>query len=142
MIVDVNLLLYASDEQSPFHDVARSWLTERLNGSSRTGLPWSSLSGFLRISTNARLSSSPLTADEAWEQVHDWLAPPTVWVPAPTERHAEVFSHLMTRHRCTANLVPDAELAALAVEHGVPVASADTGFALFTPELTWVNPLV
>ena len=141
MIIDADLLLYASDEQNPFRDAATSWLTERLNGSSRTGMPWSSLSGFLRISTNARLSSSPLTADEAWQQAHDWLAPPTVRVPVPTERHAAVFSSLMVRHRCTANLVPDVELAALAIEHGVPVTSADTDFALFTLELTWVNPL-
>ena len=141
MIVDANLLLYAYDEQSPFHVDAREWLTERLNGSSRTGLPWSSLSAFLRISTNPRLSSSPLSPDDAWLQVRSWLAPTTVWVPGPTATHTDVFSRLMTRHRCVGNLVPDAELAALAIEHGLPVASADTDFALFVPEITWVNPV-
>lgn len=141
MILDVNVLLYARDETSPFHERAREWLTEHLNGPSRIGLPWSSLSGFVRISTHPRLFSTPLTSAQACRQVEAWLETTAAWVPLPTTAHVAVFTRLITQHGCTGNLVPDADLAALAIEHGVPVASTDTDFALFAPELVWVNPL-
>lgn len=140
MLLDANLLLYARDSASPFHDRIRPWLTERLNGPIRTGLPWQSLTAFLRISTHPRASARPLDAAEAWQQVSDWLSAPSAWVPVPTERHGDILGDLLRRHRCVGPLVPDAHLAALAVEHGVPVASADTDFALFRDDVAWVDP--
>jgi len=140
MLVDANLLLYARDTASSFHSRAREWLTASLNGPVRLGLPWQSLVAFLRISTNPRASERPLEPEEAWRQIERWLSAPSAWIPSPTERHAEVLGRLIAVHELRGNLVADAHLAALAIEHGVAVCSADTDFARFT-ELRWVNPL-
>lgn len=140
MIVDANLLLYAVDADAPQHDRAAAWLTTVLNASERVGLPWQTLGAFLRISTHPRVVADPLTAAQAVDLVDNWLAAEPVWVPPATERTAVALAHLVRRHHVTANLVPDAQLAALALEHGVAVASADSDFARF-PEVRWINPL-
>ena len=139
MLVDANLLLYAVNEGDPRHDAARTWLTEQLNGSRRVGLPWQSLSAFLRISTHPRAWARPLDTATAWSLVADWLAAPAAWVPAPEGRFAAIFAELIDRHQLTGNLVPDGFLAALAIEHGLTIFSADTDFARFD-EVTWTNP--
>lgn len=140
MLVDANLLLYAEDETSPVHEAARHWLTEALNGPSRVGLPWPSLLAFLRIRTHPRAYAEPLSGPEAMSRVQDWLAAPAAWVPQPTVRHAEVLAGLVARHRLSAGALPDAHLAALAIEHGLTLCSADTDFARFT-EVRWVDPV-
>lgn len=140
MLLDANLLLFAEDESSPFHDQARAWVTAALNGDVRVGLPWPSLLAFVRIRTHPRGYAEPLTGEEAWSRVEDWLAAPAAWVPAPTDRHAAVLGSLVRRYHLSANAIPDAHLAALAIEYGVAICSADTDFARFT-ELRWINPL-
>lgn len=140
MLVDANLLLFAVDEASPFHHRARTWLEEVLNGPTRVGLPWQSLVAFVRIATHPRASASPLDPEEAWRFVEAWLAAGASWVPLPTDRHGEVLGGLIRRYRLCGPLVADAELAALAIEHGLAVASADTDFARFT-EIRWFNPI-
>jgi hypothetical protein len=140
MLVDANILLFATDEASPFHEPAADWLTERLNGSRRVGLPWQSLGAFLRISTHPRIGPRPLSPDEAWNQVEAWLGADAAWIPAPTERHAEVLRSLVLSYHLRGNAVADAQLAALAVEHGLSVCSADTDFARFR-EIEWENPV-
>lgn len=140
MLIDANLLLFARDAASLFHEGARGWLTEQLNGSSRVGLPWQSLTAFLRISTHPRAYDNPLTPQEAWEQVRAWIDAEPVWIPAPTAGHAEIVGRLIVTHQLRGNLVSDAHLAALAVEHGLALCSADSDFARF-PEIRWHNPL-
>jgi uncharacterized protein len=140
MLVDANLLLYAANEDDPQHHAARAWLDGVLNGSTRIGLPWQSLTAFLRVSTNPRLFDAPLTADDACQWVADWLAAPAAWVPAPTAAHFDVLGDLVRRYRVIGPLVTDAALAALAIEHGIPVASTDSDFARFR-EIRWENPL-
>ncbi|HEX8132044.1 MAG TPA: TA system VapC family ribonuclease toxin [Actinomycetes bacterium] len=140
MLVDANLLLIAVDRSSPFHGAAAAWLTGALNGARRVGIPWPSLAAFLRISTNPRASEHPLAPDDAWRHVEAWLACDPVWIPAPTERHAEILGALVVTYQLRGNLVSDAHLAALAIEHGLTVCSADTDFARFR-EIQWVNPL-
>ena len=140
MIVDVNLLLLAVDEQGPQHDRAREWLADQLNGARRVGLPWQSLGGFLRIVTHPRALDQPLAPADAVRYVEEWLAVESVWIPEPGPGHASLLAELMTRHDVRGNLVPDAQLAALALEHGLAVYSADTDFARFT-EIAWRNPL-
>jgi toxin-antitoxin system PIN domain toxin len=140
VLVDANLLLYARNADDPHHQRARDWLGGALNGPVRVGLPWLSLSAFLRISSNPRAWPRVLSISEAWEQVEDWLAAPASWIPLPTDRHAEVLGRLLLDHRLSSAMVTDAQLAALAVEHGVAVASTDTGFARFT-EIRWIDPL-
>ena len=140
ILVDANLLVYAHVSSFPQHAAARAWLDERLNGTASVGLPWPSLLSFLRLVTNPRVFERPLALTDAWRQVEAWLACPPVWVPSPTERHAEVLGRLLRQAAGRANLVPDAHLAALAIEHGLTVCSTDGDFARFG-ELRWENPL-
>jgi toxin-antitoxin system PIN domain toxin len=140
MLVDANVLLFAVDEASPFHTRATRWLTDRLNGPGRVGLPWQSLGAFLRISTHPRATEHPLLPEEAWAHVEDWLGSGAAWIPLPTERHAEVLGSLVLTYRLRGNLIADAQLAALAIEHGLAVCSADTDFARFG-EIRWENPV-
>jgi len=140
MLVDANLLLYASLEDFPQHEAAREWLDTGLNGPRRVGLPWPALLAFVRITTNPRLFTSPLSTETAWRQVRRWLSCRCVWIPGPGERHAEILGDLLVASRAAGNLVPDAHLAALALEHGLTLYSTDRDFAAFTG-LSWVDPL-
>lgn len=140
MIVDANVLLYAVDAGSSFHQPARQWLEDAFNGPTRVGLPWESLTAFLRIATHPRASSSPMSPAEAWSCVDSWLAEDQAWTPVPTDRHADVLRTLMLDSELRGNLVSDAHLAALAIEYGVGVCSVDSDFARFSG-LTWINPI-
>lgn len=140
MLVDANLLLYAVDRTSPQHDKASTWLAAVLNGDRRVGLPWQTIGAFLRISTHPRVTTHPLDGTAAWSHVTDWLAADPAWIPPATERTAAVYQRLLEHTPVTGNLVPDAQLAALAVEHGLVLCSADSDFGRF-PDLRWENPL-
>ena len=141
MLIDANLLLYAVNKRAPQHAGASTWLTEQLNGPRRVGLPWQSLAAFLRISTHPRAFDRPLDPAVAWGIVTDWLAAPAAWIPAPGPDHARLLDELVVHHDARGNLIPDAMLAALALEHGLTMCSTDTDFARFT-EVHWTNPLV
>lgn len=140
MIVDANLLLYAVDADSKHNPAAAAWLDETLSGANRVGLPWQTIGAFLRIVTHPRVAANPLTASDAWSFVAEWLAVPVVWIPPATESTAQVYASICAQVDVTGNLVPDAQLAALAMEHGVALISADSDFQRF-PGLRWVNPL-
>lgn len=139
MIVDANVLLYAVDSASLFHVAASKWLTEALNGPTRVGLPWASLLAFQRIATHPRASAHPLTPVDAWACVTDWLAAPQAWIPEPGLAHAAILEGLIVRGDLRGNLIPDAHLAALAIENGVGICSFDSDFARFDG-LAWVRP--
>lgn len=140
MIVDANLLIYARNSADPHHAPAKAWLEAALNGEARVGLPWQSLTAFLRIATNPRIFAEPLTPGDAWAQVEEWLDAPRAWVPEPSERFRQILGRLVREHRVQGALISDAVLAALALDHGVALNSTDTDFARFTG-LRWVNPL-
>lgn len=140
MLVDANILLYAVDRTSPFHPAALAWLTEQLNGPRRIGLPWPVLTAFLRIATSPRASQNPLEPEAAWSYAADWLAAGPSWIPVPTDRHQEVLGRLVARYQLRGNTISDAHLAALAIEHGLTICSADTDFARYT-EIEWLNPI-
>lgn len=140
ILVDVNILVYASNAASDQHAASRDWLDGQLSGMASVGLPWASLLAFLRIATNQRAFRNPLTMAIAWQQVSSWLSADTVWTPEPTERHAAVLGDLLALPGVHGNLVPDAHLAALAIEHGLTLCSTDGDFARF-PGLAWRNPL-
>lgn len=139
MLVDANVLLYSVDEDSPFHRASRDWMTAALNGPVRVGIPWQSLWAFVRIATNPRALASPLTPREAWDYVEDWLEAPATWVPAPARGHREILGALLVDKDLRAGLVSDAVLAAICLEHGLTIVSADSDFARF-PEIAWINP--
>jgi uncharacterized protein len=140
ILIDANLLVYAHVVSFAQHQRAREWLDAQLSGSAPVGLPWASLLAFLRLVTNARVFERPEPIGDAWRQVLAWLDCETAWIPQPTERHAELLGELLAIAGVQANLVPDAHLAALAMEHGLMLCSADSDFARF-PSLRWLNPL-
>ncbi len=141
ILVDANLLIYAHINTCPEHAAARGWLNQQINGSAPVGLPWLSLLAFLRISTNPRVHAIPATIEEACLQVEEWLALDAVWTPQPGDRHATLLMALLrAAPRVTRDLTSDAHLAALAIEHGLTLCSADSDFARF-PALRWTNPL-
>jgi toxin-antitoxin system PIN domain toxin len=140
ILVDANLLLYAANSAASDHAEARAWLDDRLNGSTRVGLPWASLLAFVRIATNPAIVRNPVSAAVAWRQCKAWLACEVVWIPLPGARHAQVLESLLAHRFMTSRLVPDAHLAALAIEHGLTLFSSDGDFAKF-PQLKWENPL-
>jgi toxin-antitoxin system PIN domain toxin len=140
MLLDANLLLYAVNAQADAHEAAVAWLTEQLNGRRRVGIPWQSLGAVLRISTHPRAFAQPLDATTAWARALDWIQAPAAWIPQPGPGYAELLGKLIADYDVRGNLMPDAQLAALALEHGLTVCSTDTDFARFA-EVRWRNPL-
>ena len=140
ILVDANLLVYAHVASFPQHARAHEWLDERINAAAPVGLPWPSLLAFVRIVSNPRIFPRPASVAAAWRQTESWLATESVWIPLPTERHQRILAPLMQGAEGRANLVPDAHLAALAIEHGLVLCSTDGDFARFDG-LEWQNPL-
>ena len=124
----------------PQHERARTWLDDCINAAAPVGLPWPSLLDFVRIVSNPRIFDRPDAVSTAWLQVESWLATRSVWVQLPTERHQAVLAPLMASAEGRANLVRDAHLAALAIEHVFVLCSTDGDFARFDG-LEWQNPL-
>jgi toxin-antitoxin system PIN domain toxin len=137
---DLNLLLYALDTESKAHEPASAWLEEVLSGTEVVGFAWVVLLGFLRISTNPRIYDEPLTVTDAFDVVDGWLAQPVATLVEPTGRHATVLRELLEPLGTGGNLVSDAHLAALAIEHGAELYSRDNDFARFSG-VRWVDPL-
>jgi toxin-antitoxin system PIN domain toxin len=140
ILLDANLLVYAHVTSLTQHHAARSWLDSRLNGPTPVGLPWPTLLSFVRLVSNPRIFEHPQPISKAWKQVDDWLTCPVAWIPQPTERHREILGSFLTDTLGRSNLVPDAHLAALAIEHGLTLCSTDRDFARF-PNLRWEDPL-
>lgn len=140
ILVDANLLLYAANQAAPEHERARSWLDDRLSATVPVGLPWPSLLAFVRLATNPVVVRQPVTPTEAWRQVDEWLTCESTWVPLPGSAHRDIIGRFLKSSWMTSRLVPDAHLAALAIEHGLTLQSTDGDFARF-PGLKWENPL-
>ena len=140
ILIDANLLVYAHVTSFAQHEKARAWLDDRINGAAPVGLPWPSLLAFARIISNPRIFDRPATVSAAWAQVESWLAAKSVWIPLPTDRHQQILGPILANTESRANLVPDAHLAALAIEHGLQLCSTDGDFARFRG-LEWENPL-
>jgi toxin-antitoxin system PIN domain toxin len=139
-IIDTNILFYAYDEGARQHDRAAEWLNGLLSSAEQIWLPWITLWGFIRLSTNARILSAPMETEEVFSIVREWMSQPSVIVPQPGPRHAAILERLVVGTGARAGMVTDAALAALAIENGATLASADHDFSRF-PDLKWVNPL-
>jgi toxin-antitoxin system PIN domain toxin len=139
-LIDLNLLLYAVNSDSAHHTRAKVWLEAVLSADEPVALPWVVLFGFLRISTNPRILSRPLPPSRAMGIVDGWLALPVVLPLAPRRDHWRLVRELLTGTGTAGNLTTDAHLAALAIENGCELCSADADFQRF-PHLRWVNPL-
>jgi toxin-antitoxin system PIN domain toxin len=137
---DVNLLLYAVDEESPSHEGAREWLEAILSGTEAVAFAWMTLLGFLRISTNPAAFERPLPPDDALGHIDEWLSQPVAAIISPTDRHAATLRQLLRPLGTAGNLTTDAHLAALALEHGAELCSSDNDFSRFEG-VRWVDPL-
>lgn len=139
-LVDANILLYAEDAKSPRHEAARGWWDAQMSGVAPVCLCWTVLNAFIRIGTNPRVYEHPLSLEQALTCVQSWLDQPCTRLVYPTARHWTVLRKLLIDSQAVANLVTDAHLAALAIEHGCELASTDADFSRFRG-LTWRNPL-
>jgi len=140
ILVDANLLIYAVDRDSPHHAPARRWLEETLSGSESVGLPWIAALAFIRITTHPAVMRKPLSAESAIGYVDGWLSQPYVKAIGPGEQHWQILRNLLLVSGSAGNLTSDAHLAALAIEHGATVASADSDFRRFAG-VTHLSPL-
>jgi toxin-antitoxin system PIN domain toxin len=140
IVLDANLLIYAYDTASLRHKLAIRWMEKALSGGEPVGLPWQTVSAFLRISTNANLPGDRFTAEEAAQILDELLGQPNVCLLVPGEHHWSLFRQMITEGQTRGPLISDARLAALTIEHGGVLHTTDRDFARF-PGLRWTNPL-
>ena len=133
-VVDANVLIYAANSASAQHAAARKWLTSALREGETLGLPWVSVLGFIRLTTNPRLMPRPITVAEAIAAVDGWVAQPGVVLLEAGPRHLSILSGLLIAAGTGGNLTTDAHIAALALEHRCPVLTFDRGIARFGVE--------
>ena len=139
LIPDVNVLVGALRPDSPFHDVLRPWLAEAVAGEQPVGFPDVAVSGFLRVVSHPRIFDPPTEMTVAATAVDSLLSAGCLWV-ASSERHWSILKGLLVSAKARGNLVSGAHLAAISIEHGATLVSADRNFARF-PGLSWVDPL-
>lgn len=139
-LLDLNLLLYSADEESPHHEPALEWFERTMSGVETVAFTWHALIGFLRLTTRPRGARDPWPIEQALDVVDSWLAQPVAAIVRPTDRHAAVLRDLLVPLGVGGNLTNDAHLAALAIEHGATLCSHDNDFSRFKG-LDWVDPL-
>jgi uncharacterized protein len=139
IVVDANVFIYAIDEDSFRHREAKAWLEATLSGKEVVGLAWVVALAFLRLTTRAEISARPLSIEEAFDVLEEWLNHPNVSILQPGPRHGHILSSLLLRTGAGGNMTTDAHLAALAIEHGAQLCSFDHDFARF-PGLKWTLP--
>jgi hypothetical protein len=142
ILVDTNLLLYATFADAPEHDAARAWLEERLGeGEGTVALCWPVLYAFLRLITSPRVfGRHAVTVREGWAVAAAYLEQPAFRLAAPGAGHAAIAAELAETPGLRSDDVPDIEIAALAIEHGLVLASHDHGFRRFA-RLRVIDPL-
>ncbi len=139
--VDVNVLLYASDHESPFHDAAAAFLRERAEDPDIFCLTWPVIMGYLRLATHPRLFEKPLAPRAAVDNIAALLDLPRCRVVSEPERFLEMYRGVAVEVAARGNLVPDAHVAALARAHGIrTIYSHDRDFRKF-PFLRVVDPV-
>lgn len=139
-LLDLNLLVYAVDRHSPHHETARRWLEDTLSDDEPVGLAWVVVLGFLRLATRAAVVRQPLSPEEAFDLVEQWLDWPSVEVVRPGPQHWPLLRSLLDPLGTAGNLTTDAHLAALALEHRATLCTADGDFRRF-PGLRVSEPL-
>jgi toxin-antitoxin system PIN domain toxin len=140
IVCDANLLIYSYNSGSAHHSKARAWLEEIFSGIEVVGLPWQAVSAFLRVMTNRRLPGERFTLEQAAQIVGLWLANANVRVLIPGDHYWPLLRRMLIEGQASGALVSDAEIAALTIEYGGVLHTADRDFARF-PGLRWANPL-
>jgi len=140
-ILDVNLLIYAVNRDSPLHSKAKAWLAKSLVEVEPLGFCWVVILAFLRLTTKPGLFQKPLTPERAFNLVEEWLDQPAARIVQPGHRHLTILREILTQLGTAGNLTSDAHLAALAIEQNAQLSSCDNDFARFAG-LRWKNPLL
>ncbi len=140
ILVDANLLIYAINRDAPHHREARRWLERTFSGTESVGLPWIVVLAFLRITTRQGILSAPLTPEQAIGYVDEWLSLPSVELLGPRDTHWPIVRNLLLQSGTLGNLTSDAHIAALALEYGATVCSADYDFRRYQG-VNHINPL-
>ncbi len=140
IVLDANLLIYSYNSGSSHHAGARAWLENTLSSIEVVGLPWQAVSAFLRVMTNPKLPAERFDLEQAARIVDLWLAHPNVQVLTPGAGYWPLFRRMVIEGRAAGPRVSDAEIAALTMEYGGVLYTADRDFARF-PGLRWENPL-
>lgn len=140
ILLDANILLYAYDSNATKHGRARAWVERVFSEEGLVGIPWQTVSAFLRVITNPNLPGQRFTCEEAVKLVDQWLEQPNVRFLAAGEEHWTLLRDMILSGQARGPMVSDAQLAALALEHGAVLYSTDRDFARF-PKLRWSNPL-
>ncbi len=130
-LLDVNLLMYAYDASSPLHERARSWFEACLNDPEPIGFPLSTVVAFVRLVTDTRVFERPFDTPSACAIVDEWLAQPSAHLLVPSARRWEILRGLSTDSHVRGSLVPDAHLAAYAIENGATLYTHDRDFLRF-----------
>ncbi len=139
ILFDVNILVYAHRADAPNHTAYRQWLENVINSDQAYGMADIVLSGFLRIVTHPRVFNPPSEMKAALAFTQEVRHQPNCTIIAPGARHWEIFTRLCQIAGVKGNLVPDAYLAALAIESGSEWITTDGDFARF-PGLKWRRP--
>lgn len=138
-LVDANVLLYAVNEADPKHRASRHWLDTALDGGESVGFAWVPMLAFLRLVTKVGLFPSPLTVADAVDRLRRWIDQPAAIVVEPTARHLDLVAGLLAGVGTGGNLVNDAHLAALALDHDATIVTYDNDFGRF-PGVRWHPP--
>jgi uncharacterized protein len=140
IVIDANLLIYSYDARSPHHAKSLAWIERVFSGMENVGLPWQTVSAFLRIVTNRKLLGLALSLEQAATTVDEWLRQPNVRLLLPSENYWDLMRRAMVDGQAFGPLISDAEIAALTIDYGGVLYTADRDFARF-PGLRWKNPL-
>ena len=140
LLPDVNVLVYAHREDSPNHRAYREWLEAAINSDQAYGIADVVLSGFLRVVTHPRVFNPPSTMEQALAFARDVRNQPNCVIVRPGPRHWTIFEELCGAANAKGNIVPDAYLAALAIESGSEWITTDRDYSRF-PGLSWRHPL-
>lgn len=140
ILPDANLILYAHIKDFPQHQASKAWLEKTLAEGEIVALAWQVITAFVRIGTNPKLFKFPMAIKQVENRLGALFALPNIKVVSPTDKHWQIFLKLLKETNAAGNLVMDAHLAALAIEHSARLASSDDDFKLFA-DLDYFNPL-
>ncbi len=140
IVPDINLLVYAYNDGAPFHDAAKRWWEDSMNGTERVGVPWIVATGFVRLMTHPSALEFPVSPTDAVGHVREWFQYAHVTPINPGPDHLTHLRQCLGAAGVGANLVTDAHIAALAIEYQAVVHSNDSDFGRF-PGLRRRNPL-
>ena len=141
ILTDANILIYAYNELASEHRSARTWLRTSLAGPEPIAFSWLAIMAFVRVATNKKIFSKPYSTNESFDVVENWLSAPGSLILTPGGEHLKIVKRLANESGVYGAMLTDAHIAALAIEHGITLATTDSDFSQFNG-LKWINPLV